>query len=270
MVGGSAAVMLDDTVPEPEPDVQSQTSRARRPEPEPCRSSSILRKQGKPNYLRKNVSWLDQNGFHCLVEVKEIPSNNMGKKCNDKNNKDTYVKIQHNGLHCLVEVREIPSNNKGEEAEESGGREYLAKSVETQGASGALGVNEAAVEGRSLRSSAGAPEEEEEESGGREYLAKSAKTQGASGALGVNGIRTGSHIKDDQGAGAVVAPEPVDSLDDAGDAAAGGHAIEKIVGFFVSKKCAGYITGKVIDYLMMFCNKNSNRRTRFTSLPSPD
>merc|ERR1719153_917131 len=66
------------------------------PEPlkQPSRSSSILRKKGKKNYLRKSVSWLDQNGFHCLVEVKEVPSNNMGKKCNDKNNKDTYVKIQ--------------------------------------------------------------------------------------------------------------------------------------------------------------------------------
>ena len=66
------------------------------PEPlkQPSRYSSILRKKGKKSYLRKNVSWLDQNGFHCLVDVKEIPSNNMGKKCNNKNNKDTYVKIQ--------------------------------------------------------------------------------------------------------------------------------------------------------------------------------
>ena len=192
------------------------------------------------------------------------------------NNEDSLNRMAMNQVMQFEEavetaVANIPlESDVGEEAEESGGREYLAKSVETQGASGALGVNEAAVEGRSLRSSAGAPEEEEEESGGREYLAKSAKTQGASGALGVNGIRTGSHIKDDEGAGAVVAPQPVDSLDDAGDAAAGGHAIEKIVEFFVSKQCAGYITGKVIDYLMMFCNKNSNRRTRFTSLPSPD
>ena len=59
-----------------------------------------------------------------------------------------------------------------------------------------------------------------------------------------------------EAAGAAVAPQPVDSLDDdplgpgAGDAAAGGHAIEKIVKFFVSKQCAGYITGEV--YFTMF------------------
>ena len=83
-------------------------------------------------------------------------------------------------------------------------------------------------------------------------------------------------VAGDEGAGAVAAPQPVDPLDDdplgpgTGDAAAGGHAIEEIVEFFVSKQCAGYITGKVFDYFMMFCNKNLNRRTRFTSLPSPD
>ena len=83
-------------------------------------------------------------------------------------------------------------------------------------------------------------------------------------------------VAGDEGAGAVAAPQPVDPLDDdplgpgTGDAAAGSHAIEEIVEFFVSKQCAGYITGKVFDYFMMFCNKNLNRRTRFTSLPSPD
>jgi len=64
-------------------------------------TGSILKKKGKVNYLKKKVSWLDHNGFHSLVEVKEIPNENIGKKCNSMNNKDNYVKVQQNS-QCVT------------------------------------------------------------------------------------------------------------------------------------------------------------------------
>ena len=50
----------------------------------------------------------------------------------------------------------------------------------------------------------------------------------------------GSGAGDEAGA-AVVAPQPVDSLDD--DPLGPGAGEEKIMEFFVSKKCAGFVTG---------------------------
>jgi len=55
---------------------------------------SILRKKGKVSVIKKRVAWRDQNGFQCLVEMKMIPNENIGKKCNSENNKDSHVKVQ--------------------------------------------------------------------------------------------------------------------------------------------------------------------------------
>ena len=252
MTGGSAAVVKLDEEQRKKYAETSDQYTVPGLQPEPCRTSSILRKQGKNNYLRKNVSWLDHNGLHCLVEVREIPSNNMGKKCN-KSNEDIYVEIQQ---ECqsgeeAVETADvnIPSADKQDDKDESIKERSPVILADEQD------KKAAAISMRKLFDYA-IPEEQvilekvtvvvsekpyrTSEPSEQQQLEKSIPSITASAESAVDSL-------DDDGPGAVEVagdvgePQPVHPLDD--DPLGPGAGEEKIMEFFVSRKCAGFVTG---------------------------
>jgi len=71
----------------------------RLPEPQRARIGSILRRKCRKSVKKKHVGWRDQNGFHALMEVRDIPAENNGTKCSTKNNKDGCVKAKDASDH---------------------------------------------------------------------------------------------------------------------------------------------------------------------------
>lgn len=65
---------------------------------------SILKSKGKISVIKKNVKWKDQSGFHALVEIRDIPADNIGTKCNTKNNKDSCVKVKDTSDHAVTKT----------------------------------------------------------------------------------------------------------------------------------------------------------------------